>query len=171
MVQFGLNFDMRAPDFGAPSSTIYPVALEMTEWADQKGLHFVSLQEHHGSPDGYISCPFVLGGALASRTRHMRIQLGAVILPLHDPVKVAEQIAVLDLVSGGRLTSDRRRLCRARVRDVSVTLRDRARLLNEGIPIIQRALSGERLRNTARNSCARCRSRKAIPADLPRRQC
>jgi alkanesulfonate monooxygenase SsuD/methylene tetrahydromethanopterin reductase-like flavin-dependent oxidoreductase (luciferase family) len=151
MVQFGLNFDMRAPDFGVPSSALYPVALEMAEWADRKGLDFVSLQEHHGSQDGYISSPFVLGAALASRTKQLRIQLGAVILPLHDPIKVAEQIAVLDLVSGGRLdVVIGAGYVEREFSMFGVTLRDRARLLNEGIPIVQRALSGERFTHDGR---------------------
>ena len=145
MAKFGLNFDMRAPDFGIPAPTVYATALEMAQWADSAGFDYVSVQEHHGAPDGYIPTPFLLGAALAARTKRVRIQLGAVILPLHDPVKVAEQIAVLDLISGGRLDVIlgagyvEREFAMFRV-----STHDRARLMDEGIAILQRALSGER---------------------------
>jgi alkanesulfonate monooxygenase SsuD/methylene tetrahydromethanopterin reductase-like flavin-dependent oxidoreductase (luciferase family) len=77
----------------------------------------------------------------------MRIILGAVILPLHDPVKVAEQIAVLDLISGGRIdTVFGAGYVKYEFDAFGVSLKDRARLLDEGIEIIQRALSGERFR-------------------------
>jgi alkanesulfonate monooxygenase SsuD/methylene tetrahydromethanopterin reductase-like flavin-dependent oxidoreductase (luciferase family) len=145
MVKFGLNFDMRAPDFGLPAQAVYNTALEMTEWADARGFDFVSVQEHHGAPDGYIPSPCLMAAAFASRTRRMRIQLGALILPLHDPVKVAEQIAVLDLIAGGRLDVVLGAGYVEREFGMfGVSARNRAGLMDEGIPILQRALSGER---------------------------
>src|ERR1700722_5576123 len=98
-----IGFDMRAPDFGTPAPILYAAALEMAAWADTKGVDYVCVMEHHGSPGGYIPAPFVMGAALAARTKRMTLQLGAVLLPLHDPVELAEQMAVLDLISGGRL--------------------------------------------------------------------
>jgi alkanesulfonate monooxygenase SsuD/methylene tetrahydromethanopterin reductase-like flavin-dependent oxidoreductase (luciferase family) len=138
-------FDMRAPEFGAPASDLYAAALEMSAFADAMGVGRIGLMEHHASEDGYLPAPFVLGGGIAARTRHCRITLGAVILPLHDPVKIAEQIAVLDLMSAGRLEvifgagyvpSEFARF--------KVSLRDRGKLLDQGIDIILRALRGER---------------------------
>jgi alkanesulfonate monooxygenase SsuD/methylene tetrahydromethanopterin reductase-like flavin-dependent oxidoreductase (luciferase family) len=75
----------------------------MAAFVDEIGISRVNLMEHHGSEDGYMPQPFVMGGGVAARTKRCRISLGAVILPLHDPVKIAEQIAVLDQMSGGRL--------------------------------------------------------------------
>jgi alkanesulfonate monooxygenase SsuD/methylene tetrahydromethanopterin reductase-like flavin-dependent oxidoreductase (luciferase family) len=138
-------FDMRGPAFGTPTATLYATALEMAAFADEIGISRVNLMEHHGSEDGYLPQPFVMGGGVAARTKRCRVSLGAVILPLHDPVKIAEQIAVLDQMSGGRL-------------DVilgagyvawefaafGVSMRDRGRLLDEGLEIIIRALRGER---------------------------
>src|ERR1700742_1000908 len=98
-----LHFDMRAPSFGAPADRLYAAALEMATFADEMGITRIGLMEHHGSEDGYLPSPFVMGGAIAARTKNCRLNLGAIILPLHDPVQVAEQIAVLDLLSGGRL--------------------------------------------------------------------
>ena len=67
------------------------------------------------------------------------------ILPLHDPVKLAEQIAVLDLMSGGRLdVIFGAGYVAAEFAAFGVSMRDRGRLLDEGIDIILRALKGER---------------------------
>lgn len=151
MPNFNLSFDMRAPEFGTPAAALYAAALDMLEYGDTRGISYATLMEHHGSKDGYLPAPFVLGAAVAARTKHMRIQLAAVILPLHDPVKVAEQIAVIDLISGGRV-------------DVvlgagyvpfefdmfKAPLHGRGKAMDEGIPLIQRALSGERFRADGR---------------------
>ncbi len=145
MTRTTIMFDMRASSFGAPWSELYPAAIEMAEFADQAGFDRVILNEHHGSEDGYLPSPFVLGGAIAARTKKLRVCLSAVILPLHDPVTVAENTAVLDLISGGRLEvvigagyvpSEFARF--------GVSLRDRGRLLDEGVDLILRALAGER---------------------------
>jgi alkanesulfonate monooxygenase SsuD/methylene tetrahydromethanopterin reductase-like flavin-dependent oxidoreductase (luciferase family) len=138
-------FDMRAPAFGAPTLALYAAALEMAVFADEIGVSRINLMEHHGSDDGYLPTPFVMGGGIAARTKRCRIGLGAVLLPLHNPVEVAEQIAVLDLMCGGRLEVI---LGAGYVPSefslYGVSLRDRKRLLDEGIEIIMRALRGER---------------------------
>jgi alkanesulfonate monooxygenase SsuD/methylene tetrahydromethanopterin reductase-like flavin-dependent oxidoreductase (luciferase family) len=123
----------------------------MSAYGDEIGVDAVNLMEHHASEDGYLPAPFVLGGGVAARTKRCRIRLGAVILPFHDPVKVAEQLAVLDLMSGGRVEmvlgagyvpSEFARF--------GVSLHDRARLMDEGIDIILRALHGERFQANGR---------------------
>jgi alkanesulfonate monooxygenase SsuD/methylene tetrahydromethanopterin reductase-like flavin-dependent oxidoreductase (luciferase family) len=143
--RFNLGFDMRAPDFGAPITQLYATALEMAAYADTRGIDYVAVMEHHGSPDGYLPTPFVMGAALAARTKNVRIQLGAVILPLHDPVELAEQIAVLDQISNGRLdVIIGGGYVPSEFKMFGKSVHDRAKALDEGIPIIQRALSGER---------------------------
>ncbi len=138
-------FDMRAPDFGAPAARLYDEALKMAAFADEIGIGRIGLMEHHGSEDGYLPAPFVLGGGVAARTKRMRISLGAVILPLHDPVKIAEQIAVLDLMSGGRLdVTFGAGYVPSEFARFGVSLKDRGRLLDQGIDIILRSLRGER---------------------------
>jgi alkanesulfonate monooxygenase SsuD/methylene tetrahydromethanopterin reductase-like flavin-dependent oxidoreductase (luciferase family) len=143
--QTSVQFDMRAPAFGTPAPALYAAALEMATFADQIGVSRIGLMEHHGSEDGYLTSPFVMGGGVAARTRHCRVSLGAVILPLHDPVKIAEQIAVLDVMSAGRLEVILGAgYVPAEFALFKVSLRDRARLLDQGIEIILRALRGER---------------------------
>jgi alkanesulfonate monooxygenase SsuD/methylene tetrahydromethanopterin reductase-like flavin-dependent oxidoreductase (luciferase family) len=135
---------MRAPDFGAPTHQLYGAALDMVAYGD--GLFdYAQLMEHHGSTDGYLPAPFVLGAAMAARTRRMRILLGAVVLPLHDPVKLAEQMGVLDQISNGRLdVVFGSGYVPSEYQMFKVSMKDRAKAMDEGLEIIQRALSGER---------------------------
>ncbi len=101
---FTMRFDMRAPDGGAPARELYAAALDMAEWGEKHGCVAVQFSEHHASPDGYLPAPLVLASAIAGRTRRLPIQVAALILPLHDPIEIAEQMVVLDLVSGGRVS-------------------------------------------------------------------
>ncbi len=71
--------------------------------ADELGYHSVWIAEHHFSDYGVCSAPQVLAAAIAARTRRLRVGMGIVLLPLHDPVQIAEELAVLDHVSDGRL--------------------------------------------------------------------
>jgi len=139
-----LAFDMRAPSFGAPIADLYAAALDMCAYADEIGFQAIGLMEHHGSDDNYLPAPFVLGGGVAARTDRATIRLGAVLLPLHDPVKVAEQIAVLDIMSGGRLEVVLGAgYVPSEFAMFGASLRDRGKALDKGIDIILRALRGE----------------------------
>jgi len=139
-----LFFDMRAPSFGASAHELYAAALKMAAFADRIGMTKVGFMEHHGCDDGYLANPFLMGAAAAAVTSHIRINLGAVILPLHDPLKVAEDIAIADQISQGRVEvilgagyvpSEFARF--------GVSLHDRAKLMDRGIETILRALTGE----------------------------
>jgi hypothetical protein len=144
-LKISVKFDMRAPAFGTPIRDLYAAALAMAEFADDIGCARINAMEHHGSEDGYLPTPFVLSGGFAARTKRCRINLGAVILPLHDPVKIAEQIAVLDLMSGGRLeVIFGIGYVPFEYQLFKVNMRERGKLLDEGIDIILRALHGER---------------------------
>jgi alkanesulfonate monooxygenase SsuD/methylene tetrahydromethanopterin reductase-like flavin-dependent oxidoreductase (luciferase family) len=144
-IRTSVMFDMRAPAFGAPPAELYAAALDMAAFADEIGVSSVNLMEHHASEDGYLPQPFVMGGGVAARTKRCSISLGAVILPLHDPVKIAEQIAVLDLMSNGRLlVTFGAGYVAEEFAAFGVSLKDRGRLLDEGVETILRALSGER---------------------------
>lgn len=101
---FGLRFDLRNPAFaGVDAVDRYRAALEMATWADGLGFALCVLSEHHGSDDGYCPSPVTMASAIAARTSSMRIQLAALVASFHDPVRLAEDLAVLDLVSGGRV--------------------------------------------------------------------
>lgn len=140
-----ISFDMRAPDFGAPSSELYDAALDMCAFADEVGIDAVIFPEHHASEDGYNPSPALMATAAAARTRRMGIILGAIVLPLHDPVEVAETIAVADNICGGRLfTTLAAGYVKAEFDMFGKSLNDRAKLMDEGLDVIVRALKGER---------------------------
>ncbi|MCI3949464.1 MAG: luciferase [Acidimicrobiales bacterium] len=100
-----IRFDLRTPPWGpVRTPELHAAALEYSRWADEQGLDLVVLSEHHGIEDGYLPSPLVFGGAVAGRTRRIGISIAALLVPLHDPLRLAEDIAVLDLASGGRLS-------------------------------------------------------------------
>ena len=100
-----LRFDMRAPSFGMPGPELYRAALDMTEYADRNGFHGVMLSEHHSSDDGYLPSPVTMMAAIAGRTQHLKLAFRALIAPLHDPIRLAEDLAVLDQISNGRVVA------------------------------------------------------------------
>jgi alkanesulfonate monooxygenase SsuD/methylene tetrahydromethanopterin reductase-like flavin-dependent oxidoreductase (luciferase family) len=103
-MRYGLRYDLRNPKrWHKPWDNVYRHLLEQVEWADQAGFDMVTLNEHHFAPDGYLPSPFVVAGAIAARTKRVKIALSLVLLPLKHPVQVAEDAAVLDIISGGRL--------------------------------------------------------------------
>lgn len=101
---FQLRFDMRAPGFGAPRDALYAAAIEMVEYADQHGFFAISLAEHHGVDDGYCPSSITLAAAMAARSSRVGLRLSAIVVPLHDPLRLAEEIAVLDIIAKGRVT-------------------------------------------------------------------
>ncbi len=101
---FTLRFDMRAPEFGAPAHELCAAALDMCEWAEDRGALLAVLSEHHGTDDGHLPNPVVLASAIAARTQSLRIMLAAIVVPFYDPVRLAEDVSVLDVISKGRVS-------------------------------------------------------------------
>ena len=99
-----LRFDMRAPTFGAPMAELYDAAIEMCAWAETRGAVAAVLSEHHGTSDHHLPSPLILASAIAARTEQLAIVLAAVVLPFCDPVRLAEEMSVLDVISKGRVT-------------------------------------------------------------------
>ncbi len=100
---FTLRFDMRAPDWGAPIEDLYAAAIEMAAWAEDRGAVVAVVSEHHGTDDRHLPSPLVLATALAARTTTLPIMIAAAVLPFYEPVRLAEDIAVLDIISRGRV--------------------------------------------------------------------
>ena len=72
-------------------------------YADQLGMHSAWIGEHHFNSLGVLSCPDLVLGYIAARTKHIRLAPAVTVLPLHHPIRVAEQWATLDLLSNGRV--------------------------------------------------------------------
>jgi alkanesulfonate monooxygenase SsuD/methylene tetrahydromethanopterin reductase-like flavin-dependent oxidoreductase (luciferase family) len=102
---FLLRFDMRCPDWGAAApADLYATAVDMARYGEEHGAAAIVVSEHHHSSDGYLPSPLILSSAIATATRTVAIQVGALLLPLHDPVRIAEDMVVLDHLSRGRVS-------------------------------------------------------------------
>jgi hypothetical protein len=103
-VLFGLRFDFRNPDHAETTmADRYAAALDMAEWADRLGCVTIAVSEHHGSPDGYLPSPIPMLAAMAARTTSVRLNIAALIAPFHDPLHLAEELIVLDILTRGRV--------------------------------------------------------------------
>ncbi len=100
----GIYFDLRNPPaWTVDSARLHAFTLELCEEADALGCHSIWLSEHHLFDDGYLPQPLTFAAAVAARTKRARIGTAIVIAPLHKPAEIAEQAAIVDLVSAGRL--------------------------------------------------------------------
>jgi len=99
-----LRFDFRLkPDSPTTMKDLYREALKMCEWGEQNHAITAMFSEHHSSPDGYLPSPIIMAAAAAARTETLTFNVGALLLLMYDPIKLAEDIAVLDHLSGGRV--------------------------------------------------------------------
>jgi alkanesulfonate monooxygenase SsuD/methylene tetrahydromethanopterin reductase-like flavin-dependent oxidoreductase (luciferase family) len=101
---FTMRFDMRAPGkTAAEIADLYQCAIEMAEWAETKGCASIIISEHHAADDGYLPSPYLLASSIAAVTKSVPIAVAAALLPMYDPVRMAEDIIVLDHISRGRV--------------------------------------------------------------------
>jgi alkanesulfonate monooxygenase SsuD/methylene tetrahydromethanopterin reductase-like flavin-dependent oxidoreductase (luciferase family) len=154
---FTIRFDMRAPAIGAPAPELYAAAPEMCAWAESRGAVAAVLCEHHGAEDGYLPSPLLLASAIAARTQQLLLNL-VVILPFYDPVRLAEDMSVLDQISAGRASYVFGIGYRAEeFEHFGVSLADRGRMADEKLALLRRVLAedevvhdGRRIRVTPR---------------------
>ena len=103
-MRFGMYVDMRnAPEWRRPWSSHYGRWLERIEEAERLGAEAVWLTEHHFFDDGYLPQCWTFAAAIAARTKKVRIGTAVALLPLHPAIELAEQIAIVDIISGGRV--------------------------------------------------------------------
>ena len=140
-----MRFNMVMPELDrAENSRRHQAMLEMVRYADAHGFSGVTLEEHHGAFNGWSSSPLILAGLIFGATANLQVTLSALLVPLHDPLRIAEDIAVLDLASGGRLVviagiGYRPEEYAAHGKDWAV----RGALMDEAITVMRRAWSGE----------------------------
>jgi alkanesulfonate monooxygenase SsuD/methylene tetrahydromethanopterin reductase-like flavin-dependent oxidoreductase (luciferase family) len=145
MLQIWLRCDIRSPPFGTSNRDLCRVAIDQSAWADRIGFDSIQLPEHHGMPDGYNPSPFILGAAIAARTSRIRIHPSAVLLPLHDPIRIAEDTVVLDNISGGRVDlTIGLGYIQSEFSMFGTSLKDRGRLVDEKMIALRRALAGDK---------------------------
>lgn len=145
MAMLSLRYDLRVPEFVPDdAATYYAACLEMCEWGDRHGFDSVIFSEHHGVDDAFLPAPLTMAAAVAGRTRRIGINISALLVPLHDPVRLAEDIAVLDLASGGRVSVVLGLGYRPEEFDMfGVPFEGRAELAEEYVDVMRRAWAGE----------------------------
>lgn len=141
-MDFGLHYSCQSPE--GNWGTLYRKTLDQAKAAEDLGYRTFSVAEHHFLSDGWVPTPFVFLGALSAVTDRMNVATNIVILPLHDPVSVAERAAVLDQLSGGSFRLGVALGWRDREFDVfGVDKRERVSRTEEGIGLVGRLLSEE----------------------------
>lgn len=144
MTWLSLAYDMRAPEWGTPPSRLYHAAVEQAAWGDRHGISGVVLMEHHASTDGYLPSPIVMGAAIAAATDRILLRLSLVLLPLYHPLRAAEDLAVLDLISEGRLRLTVGLGYRQEEYDqLGVNIKRRPSLMESAVETLKRAWTGE----------------------------
>ena len=139
-----MRFDMRLAPDGPGTHEMYEAALAMTEWADGHGCLAVAFSEHHASPDGYLPAPTLMAAAAAARTTRVPIQVAALVATLHHPVQMAEELAVLDILSGGRVSVVLGMGYRREEFDLyGIPMEDRAARMEEAVAVLRQAWAGE----------------------------
>ena len=101
-MNFGTFLLMQSPS-ARSSREIYARGLELAQAAEALGFSNIWLAEHHFSTYGYLSRPAQLAAHIAAKTTRLRVGTAVIVVPLHHPLVVAEEIATLDVLSGGRL--------------------------------------------------------------------
>lgn len=151
-VRFGLWYDFRNPARAErPNETFYAETLDQIVWAESLGYRSVWLTEHHFVEDGYTPSPLVLLGAVAARTRELVMSTSLMLLPLADPIRIAEDSATLSLLSGGRFHLGVGLGYRQLEFDAfHRSLKHRPSLMEEAIELIRHAWAGESLRYDGR---------------------
>ena len=144
-VNFGLWYDFRNPEpWRRPFSQYYAQTLDQIAHAETQGFDSVWLTEHHFCDDGYTPSPLVIAAAIGARTSRMRIGTNLIILPLHNPVRIAEDAATLSLLTGGRFDLGVGIGYRAdEFAAFGRELKFRPSLMEEAVTIIRRAWAGE----------------------------
>jgi alkanesulfonate monooxygenase SsuD/methylene tetrahydromethanopterin reductase-like flavin-dependent oxidoreductase (luciferase family) len=101
---FGYLYDFRNPQaWHRPWADHNAQTLDLITWTESLGFEGAWIPEHHGAKDGYIPSPLVALAAIAARTRTIKLGSAIALAPLYHPVRFAEECAILDILSNGRL--------------------------------------------------------------------
>jgi alkanesulfonate monooxygenase SsuD/methylene tetrahydromethanopterin reductase-like flavin-dependent oxidoreductase (luciferase family) len=142
---FIIRFGMRTlATESSARADMYRTAIDMAAWADGRGCLMAAVSQHHASEDGYLPSPVPLAAAMAARTETLSISVAALLLALYEPVKLAEDLAVVDLLSKGRVSY----VVGIGYRDEEFALfgvdrKHRAQLVEDRIGVLRRLWNGE----------------------------
>ena len=145
-LRIGVSYDFRNPvNSGVSDAHLYAEILEQVKWLDQIGADMVWFTEHHFVEDGYLPSWVPVAGAMAAVTSHVRFGTDICLMPFNHPIRLAEDLAVLDNISGGRVDIGLGMgYAPHEFRGFGFPPSRRVSLMNEGIEVLQQCFTGER---------------------------
>jgi probable F420-dependent oxidoreductase len=144
-IRFGLWYDFRNPaSWRQPTDRLYREILDQIAWGEKNGFDDVWLSEHHFIDDGYLPSILPVSAAIAARTERIRIASGVLLMPFHNPIRLAEDIATVDVISGGRFELGVGiGFKREEFAGFGVSSKERGARTDQSLEILRRALTGE----------------------------
>jgi len=144
--RFGVCYDFRnPPDSGIETSRLFAESLDQVAWLDDLGCDQVWFTEHHFVDDGYLPSWIPVAAAMAARTTRVRFSTDICLLPFNHPVRLAEDLAVLDNLSGGRVELGvGMGYAPHEFRGFGLPVARRVSLMEEGLEVLRHCFSGER---------------------------
>ena len=145
-LRLGVAYDFRnAPESGVSHPRLYAEIMDQVAWLDGLGLDLVWFTEHHFVDDGYLPSWIPVAAAMAARTKRVRFSCDVCLLPFNHPVRLAEDLAVLDNLSDGRVEIGvGMGYAHHEFKGFGLPLSRRVSLTDEGIAVLRRAFTGER---------------------------
>ncbi len=145
-LRIGTVYDFRNPaDSGMSMPDLYAAIIDQVAMLDRLGLDLVWFTEHHFLDDGYLPSWTPVAGAIAARTRHVCISTDVCLLPFNHPVRLAEDLAVLDNLSNGRIEIGvGMGYAPHEFNGFGLPVSRRVSLTDEGIAVLRHCFSGER---------------------------
>jgi alkanesulfonate monooxygenase SsuD/methylene tetrahydromethanopterin reductase-like flavin-dependent oxidoreductase (luciferase family) len=144
-LRFGYLLDFRNP--GAWSrrwEEIYAESLDFICWSETIGFEIAWLPEHHCIEDGFLASPLMIGAAVAARTKKLRISTGVALAPFYHPLRLAEDMAALDVLSIGRAElAVGVGYLRSETDAFGIDFKSRGRRTDELLDIVRRLWNGE----------------------------
>ena len=168
-LRHGLLLNTQDPPAGAEIPQRWQELVALAGVAEEAGFESVHLPEHHGRDDGFLPQPLVACAALAARTSRIKIGTGITVAPLRHPVHLAEEAAVVDVLSGGRLVlalgiGDHRPEYELFGLDIAT----QAKRFDECLTVLLRGLTGERFSFEGAHYRFRDAAIRPVPVQRPR---
>ena len=151
-LRFGVAYDFRNPP-GSNISTpdLYKEVLDQIEWLDKLGLDLVWFTEHHFIDDGYLPAWIPAAAAAAARTSRIRFSSDICLMPFNHPIRLAEDLAILDNISNGRVEIGvGLGYAPHEFKGFGIPVKNRVSLTNEGIEVLKKCFTGEKFSYTGK---------------------
>lgn len=143
-MKFGIYSSIANPPLGEDLPRCVDEVIEEARLAEQAGFDSCFFGEHHQDRDGFLPSPLIVCTAVAASTTTLRMGTSVILLPLHDPVRLAEDVVTLDIISKGRITVGVGLGYQpADFQAFGITMSDRVELFEEKIEILRNCWSGQ----------------------------